>query len=121
MKYIGPAFYEPHVRGDIAEIRRRLAALGHKAPEPRTIRLSEVRSGTRKGGAWAARMAGNWGVSFADADDIWLVTGPRGDLNKAWREDLFHEVAHVVLFTAGIPDTNDAHHRVWFRKMRVPV
>jgi len=121
VKYIGPSAYEPHVRGDIAEIRRRLAALGRKAPEPRSIRLSEVRSGAKQYGKWAARMAGNWGVSFADNDDIWIVTGPRGERNKAWREDLFHESAHVVLFAAGISNANDGHHRIWFPKLKVPV
>lgn len=122
MKYVGPKAYEPHVRGDIALLRGRLSAiLGRTVPEPRLVRVSEIRSGAKKYGKWSALMAGRWGVSFADRDDIWLVTGPRGERNKAWREDLLHEAAHVVLFAAGISDAGDAHHRQWFRKLRVPV
>lgn len=119
MKYQGKPFYEPHVRGDIAELRRRVSALlGRPVPEPRLVRVSEIRSPTKRGGAWATRMAGNWGVSFADNDDIWMVTSTGGVRNRAWREDLFHEVAHVVLFAAMVPGPD---HHALFRKLRVPV
>ena len=122
MKYVGPKFYEAHIRGDIALLRGRLSAiLGRAVPEPRMVRVSEIRSGAKRGGAWAAKMGGQWGVSFADNDDVWMVTGPRGERNKAWRKDFFHENAHVVLFAAGISNAGDAHHKQWFRKLRVPV
>lgn len=122
MKYQGIPFYEPHIRGDIALLRGRLSAiLGRAVPEPRLVRVSEIRSGAKRGGAWAARMGGQWGVSFADNDDVWLVTGPSGQRNKAWRKDFFHENGHVVLFAAGISNARDAHHKIWFPKLGVPV
>ena len=108
-RFIGPADMEPHVLGDLERILGLIGDhLGREVPAPKSVALGFLpcsRTTRYRGRDYYVYQwpGGDEGVSYAYADRIWLVRGPREQLNPHWRKCIEHECWHVALFAAGVP------------------
>lgn len=97
-------------------IFKKLKAIGKRMViQPNDIRItSEAGFLYEPSHEWVTRRGSVLGVSWCrhckTYDHISLVTSPTGELNRAWRENLTHELTHAALFANGYAE--NTHHAI---------